>query len=229
MEKRLNIKEWAPEDRPREKMMRHGVSALTNAELLAILIGSGNAEESAVELMRKVMKQYHDNLNELGKCDIEQLCRFKGIGQAKAVSIMAALELGKRRRDEKVNEKTAIRCSKDIYQYFYRYMADLPIEECWVMMLNQAMKVIDSVKISAGGLSETSADVRCILREAILKRATAIALCHNHPSGSVKPSVGDEHLTERLEKSAQLMNIKLLDHVVLADGCYYSFADEGRL
>lgn len=226
---RLSINQWAEEDRPREKMLRHGASALSNAELLAILIGSGNAEDSAVELMRKVLKDCHDNLNELGKCGVEELCRYKGIGQAKAISILAASELGKRRRDEEARERVAIKCSEDIYRYFYPLMCDLPVEECWLLLLNRSMKVLDRVKISGGGLTETAVDIRCVLREALLKRATAMALCHNHPSGNVKPSSGDRHLTEQLKKSGEVMNIALIDHVVLADGHYYSFADEGCL
>ncbi len=229
MKERLSINQWAEEDRPREKMLLHGVAALSNAELLAILIGSGNAEESAVELMRKVLKDCHDNLNELGKCGVDELCHYKGIGPAKAISILAASELGKRRKEEDGREREVIRCSSDIYHYFYPFMCDLPVEECWLVLLNRSMKVIERMKISSGGLTETSVDVRCILREALLKRATAIALCHNHPSGNVNPSTGDIHLTDCLKKSADVMNIALIDHVVLTDGCYYSFADEGRL
>ncbi len=229
MKERLSINQWAEEDRPREKMLLHGVTALSNAELLAILIGSGNAEESAVELMRKILKDYHDNLNELGKCDVDELCHYKGIGQAKAISILAASELGKRRREESGIEREVVRCSRDIYQYFYPMMCDLPVEECWLLLLNHSMKVLDRIKISGGGLTETSVDIRCVLREALLKRATAIALCHNHPSGNVTPSSGDIRLTERLKKSGDVMNITLVDHVVLTDGSYYSFADEGCL
>lgn len=229
MKERLSINQWAEEDRPREKMLLHGVAALSNAELLAILIGSGNAEESAVELMRKILKDYHNNLNELGKCDVDELCRYKGIGRAKAISILAASELGKRRRDEDGRERDAITCSRDIYQYFYPLMCDLPVEECWLLLLNRSMKVLERVKISGGGLTETSVDIRCVLREALIKRATSIALCHNHPSGNTTPSSGDIRLTERLKKSAEVMNIALIDHVVLTDGSYYSFADEGYL
>lgn len=229
MSDKLNINQWAEEDRPREKMMIHGVSSLSNAELLAILIGSGNTEESAVDLMRKVLNDYHNNLNELGKATIEELCNYKGIGPAKAITILAASELGKRRKEEEVRERLQIRSSRDIYQFFYPLMCDLAIEECWVLLLNQACKVIDKVKISAGGLTATAVDVRCVLREALLRRATFIALCHNHPSGNVRPSRDDDHLTDRLNKACQTMEIRLLDHVVLTDGCFYSYADEGRI
>ena len=229
MTERLTITQWAEEDRPREKMMLHGVSALSNAELLAILIGSGNTEESAVELMRKVLADYSNSLNELGKASIDELCRYKGIGPAKAITILAASELGKRRREEKVEERTTILSSKDVYECFYPLMCDLPTEECWVLLLNQASKIIDKVKIGAGGLNATAVDVRCILREALLKRASSIALCHNHPSGSIRPSREDDRLTQQVNQASQCMNIRLVDHVILTDGAFYSYADEGRI
>jgi DNA repair protein RadC len=229
MAEKLNINQWAEEDRPREKMMLHGVSALSNAELLAILIGSGNTEDSAVELMRKVLNDYHNNLSELGKASIDELCRFKGIGPAKAITILAASELGKRRKEEGVEERRSILSSKDVYECFYPLMCDLPTEECWVLLLNQASKLIDKVKISAGGLSATAVDVRCILREALLKRASAIALCHNHPSGSIRPSLEDDLLTKQVAQASECMNIRFVDHVILTDGAFYSYADEGRI
>ena len=229
MAEKLNINQWAEEDRPREKMMLHGVSALSNAELLAILIGSGSTEDSAVELMRKVLNDYHNNLSELGKASIDELCRFKGIGPAKAITILAASELGKRRKEEGVEERRSILSSKDVYECLYPLMCDLPTEECWVLLLNQASKLIDKVKISAGGLSATAVDVRCILREALLKRASAIALCHNHPSGSIRPSREDDLLTKQVAQASECMNIRFVDHVILADGAFYSYADEGRI
>ena len=229
MAERLSINQWAEEDRPREKMMLHGVSALSNAELLAILIGSGNTEDSAVELMRKVLVDYHNNLAELGKASIDELCRFKGIGPAKAITILAASELGKRRKEEGAEERRVIVSSKDVYEYFYPLMCDLPTEECWVLLLNQASKVIDRVKISAGGLSATAVDVRCILREALMKRASSIVLCHNHPSGSIRPSKEDDYLTRQVSQAGECMNTRLVDHVILTDGAFYSYADEGRI
>lgn len=228
MAEKLTINHWAEEDRPREKMMLHGVTTLSDAELLAILIGSGNTEDSAVELMRKVLSDYHNNLNELGKTTVDELCRYKGIGPAKAITILAASELGKRRKEEEVERKTIL-SSRDVYQYFYPLMCDLPTEECWILLLNQASKVIDRTKISSGGLASTAVDVRCILREALLKRAVAMALCHNHPSGSIRPSAEDDRLTEHLGKAAKVMNITLIDHVILTDGKFYSYADEGRM
>ena len=229
MTEKLNINQWAEEDRPREKMMRLGVSALSNAELLAILIGSGNTEDSAVGLMRKVLKQYGDNLNELGKAGIDELGRFKGIGPAKAITILAASELGKRRQEMGTKIREVIRCSQDVYDYFYARMCDLAVEECWVLLLNQAAKVVDAVKISGGGLAATVVDIRCVLREALLKRASAMALCHNHPSGNAHPSQEDDRLTSQLKKASDVMNIHLVDHIVFTDGAYYSYADEGRI
>ena len=229
MSERLSINQWAEEDRPREKMMLHGVSALSNAELLAILIGSGNTEDSAVELMRKVLKDYRNNLSELGKASIDELCRYKGIGPAKAITILAASELGKRRKEEGVEERLTILSSKDVYECLHPLMCDLSIEECWVLLLNQASKLIDKVRISTGGLTATAVDVRCMLREALLKRASALALCHNHPSGNIRPSREDNLLTKRVEQACQYMNIRFVDHVILTDGAFYSYADEGRI
>lgn len=229
MTDKLNINQWAEEDRPREKMILHGAAALTNAELLAILIGSGNTEDTAVELMRKVLDGCRNSLSELGKCTVDDLCRYKGIGPAKAVTILAASELGKRRKEEEPARRKQIRCSTDIYDWFHPLMCDLPVEECWIMLLNQASKVIDTVRISRGGLASTQVDVRCILREALLKRATAFVLCHNHPSGNRTPSTDDDRLTQSVAVASKTMNIRLLDHLIVTDGGYYSYADEGRL
>ena len=226
---KLTINQWAEEDRPREKMMQHGAAALSNAELLAILIGSGNTEDSAVELMRKVLGDYRNSLSELGKTTIDELCRYKGIGPAKAITILAASEIGRRRLEEEPRERKRIRCSKDIYDVFYPLMCDLPVEECWVLLLNQSSKIIDRICISRGGLASTQVDVRCILREALLKRAVSMVLCHNHPSGNTSPSRDDDRLTEALRRAAEVMNIRLLDHLVITDGGYYSYCDEGRI
>lgn len=229
MNEKLNINQWAREDRPREKMMQHGAGALSNAELLAILIGSGSTEDTAVELTRKILDDCHNRLGELGKYTVDDLCRYKGIGPAKAVAILAASELGRRRREEEPSERKKIISSQDVYAFFHPLMCDLSIEECWVLLLNQAAKVIDAVKISQGGLVSTQVDVRCILREALLKRATSMILCHNHPSGNVRPSQDDDRLTHALREAGGTMNIRLLDHVVVSDGSYYSYGDEGRL
>lgn len=229
MNGKLNINQWAEEDRPREKMMLHGAGALSNAELLAILIGSGSTDESAVELMRKVLADYRNSLSELGKSGVEELCRYKGIGPAKAITLLAASELGRRRKEEGTLERLQIRSSEDIYRLFYPLMCDLPVEECWVLLLNQAGKVIDRIRISQGGLASTAVDIRCVLREALIRRAVSMVLCHNHPSGNLRPSREDDRLTESLRQAAVTVNLRLLDHVIVTDGKYYSYADEGRV
>lgn len=226
---KLNINQWAEEDRPREKMMQKGAEALSDAELLAILIGSGNTEESAVSLMQRVLASSGNDLNQLGKWEIRDFSRFKGFGPAKSLTIMAALELGKRRNLQERPERTIIRCSKDIYNLFHPLLCDLAQEEFWVLLMNQAARVIDKVRISRGGIDQTTADVRSILREALLQRATQIALIHNHPSGNPRPSTDDQRLTQLVQKGAQTMNIRLTDHVIVTDGRFFSFSDEGML
>lgn len=226
---KLCLNEWAEEDRPREKVLKNGIAILSNAELLALLIGSGNREETAVELMRRVLAECNNSLNELGKKSIDELCQFKGIGTVKAIILSAASELGKRRKKEEPTERQGISCSKDIYEYFYPLLCDLPHEECWILLLNQSHKIIDRNKISTGGIAETSVDIRCILREAIVKRAVSVALCHNHPSGNPRPSNHDDLLTYQLKKAARIMNIHLIDHVIITDTTYYSYADEGKI
>lgn len=226
---KLNLKEWAEEDRPREKMLSKGAGVLSDAELLAILIGSGNTQETAVELTRRILVSCNNNLNELGKKSISDLCAFCGIGTAKAVSITAALELGKRRKQSDIQERPQITCSKDIYELFHPLLCDLPTEEFWAIFLNQSHKIIGRTRISSGGITETSADVRSILREALLKRATSLILCHNHPSGNIRPSAADNRLTEKVRQAARTMDITLCDHLIICDGNYYSYADEGIL
>ncbi len=226
---KLKINQWAEEDRPREKMVAHGAEMLTDAELLAILIGSGSPEDTAVELMRRVLASCGNNLNELGKMSIERLCQFKGIGPAKAITVMAACELGRRRKLAEVEERFQPRSSKDLYEYFHPKMCDLPVEECWVMLLNAASKVIKCVRLSVGGIASTLVDVRLVMREALISRATSIVLCHNHPSGSVRPSRQDDQLTTQLARAAETMNIRLMDHLIVTDGKYYSYSDEGRI
>ena len=193
MEK-LTINQWAEEDRPREKMMLKGAEALSDAELLAILIGSGNTEESAVSLMQRVLSTCGNDLNQLGKWEVQDFSSFK-----------------------------------DIYEIFHPLLCDLAHEEFWVLLLNQASRVIDKSRISRGGIDQTTADVRSILREALIQRATQIALIHNHPSGSPRPSTDDQRLTQLVQKGAQTMNIRLIDHVIVTDGKYYSFNDEGMI
>lgn len=226
---KLNLKQWAKEDRPREKMKQMGAKALTNAELLAILIHTGNTEDSVVALTQKVMASCRNSLSELGKLSVGELCSFKGIGEAKAISILAACELGRRRREEKPLSRPQIRMSSDIYDYFYPIMADLQVEECHVLLVNQSAKVLDCMRISQGGLSSAPVDIRCVLRAALDHRATAIALCHNHPSGSAIPSRQDDELTQSLARACRAVDITMLDHVIFTDGGYYSYADKGRL
>lgn len=226
---KLNINQWAEEDRPREKMMLKGASALSDAELLAILIGSGNQEESAVALMQRVLQTCHNDLSALSKWELRDFKQFKGLGEAKSISILAALELGRRRSDAKGLERTSIRSSADIFEIFHPLMRDLPTEEFWILLLNQANKVIDKVCISKGGIDQTAVDVRLILREALLQRATQIILIHNHPSGNIRPSKEDRNLTQAVKKSAEAMNIRLTDHVIVADGAFFSFNDEGLM
>lgn len=227
MEK-LTINRWAEEDRPREKMTSKGAQALSNAELLAILIGSGSDEDSAVGLMQKVLAAYDNSLDRVGRLSVGELCQFKGIGPAKAVTILAACELGRRRAVEQP-ERRQVRSAKQVYDYFYPTMRDLPVEECHVLLLNQSAVVIDSVRIGMGGLTETVVDIRVILREALLKRATSLILCHNHPSGNLRPSAHDDRLTRQVQEAARLLNLTLADHVIFTDNGYYSYADEGRL
>lgn len=226
---KLNINQWAEEDRPREKMMLKGASTLSDAELLAILIGSGNQEESAVALMQRVLQSCHNDLSALSKWELRDFKQFKGLGEAKSISIMAALELGRRRSDAKGLERVCVRSSADIFDIFHPLMRDLPTEEFWILLLNQANKVIDKVCISKGGIDQTAVDVRLILREALLQRATQIVLIHNHPSGNIRPSREDRNLTQAVKKSAEAMNIRLTDHVIVADGAFFSFNDEGLM
>jgi len=226
---KLSISQWAKEDRPREKMMEKGAAALSDAELLAILIGSGNTEETAVGLMKRMLASCGNNLNSLAKWELSDYSRFKGMGPAKSITIMAALELGKRRKLQAAEEKPQITCSKDIYELFQPLMCDQDHEEFWVLLLNQAMRQIDKVRISAGGIDGTYADVRTILREALLQRATQIAVVHNHPSGNNRPSQPDKALTEHIRKAADAMNIRLIDHLIVCEDNYYSFADEALL
>ncbi|NCC10674.1 MAG: JAB domain-containing protein [Bacteroidia bacterium] len=226
---KLSINHWAVEDRPREKMMEKGAAALSDAELLAILIGSGNTEESAVELMKRLLQGCDNNLNSLAKWEVPDFSCFKGMGPAKSITIMAALELGKRRNLQTAKERDQIRCSKDIYHLFQPLMCDLDREEFWVLLLNQGNRLIDKVRISTGGIDGTYADVRFILREALLHRATQIAVAHNHPSGNAHPSSEDRSLTQHIQQGAKTMNIRLIDHLVVCEDSYFSFADEGML
>lgn len=226
----MKIKEWAEEDRPREKMLLKGVASLSDAELLAILINSGNTKETAVQLSQRILNSVENNLNTLGKLSIHDLTSgFRGIGEAKAITILAAMELGKRRGATEPVQRNRVLHSRDSYLLFYPLLCDLPYEELWIALTNRSAKVIQKIKISQGGTSETSADLRLILKAAVNALASGIILCHNHPSGNIQPSTQDDLLTKNLQKAARLMEINLLDHIVLCDGKYYSYADEGKL
>ena len=226
---RLRIKDWAIEDRPREKMLLKGVASLSEAELLAILIRSGNTKETVVQLSQRILNAVSNNLSELGKLSVKDLTAYKGIGAAKAVTIVAAMELARRKSVAKPAKREVIRSSREAFAVFYPVLCDLRHEELWIALINQAGKVIEKEKISQGGIEKTVADMRHILKPAIHSLCSGIILCHNHPSGNIQPSRDDDVLTSNLEKAAKLMNIKLLDHIILYDQTYYSYADEGRI
>ena len=229
METKLNINQWAEEDRPREKMERLGAEALSDAELLAILVGSGSTKEDAVSLMKRILSDCNNNLNTLGKLTIRDLCQYNGIGPAKAITIMAACELGKRRQLEKAEERPELSTATRIYNHMHPVMQDMDVEEFWVLYLNQAHRLIKKTRISHGGISEVSVDVRIIIREAVLSNATIIVACHNHPSGSIRPSRQDDALTQQLKRACDVMRLYLMDHVIVADGQYFSYHEEGKL
>ena len=228
MEK-LNINQWAEEDRPREKMASLGTEALSNAELLAILIGSGSTKESAVELMKRILTDCNNSLNTLGKKAIHELCAYNGIGEAKAISILAACELGKRRQMESPEERPDLGTATRIYNYMHPMMQDLDVEEFWVLLLNQNYRLIKKVRISRGGITETPVDVRIIMKEAVLANCTILAICHNHPSGNLSPSRYDNELTKDIKRACELMRIHFLDHVIITDGQYYSYHELGKV
>ena len=226
---RLSINEWAEEDRPREKLQALGAECLSNAELLAILIGSGSTDESAVALMKRIMNDCSNNLNTLGKMSIRELTAYKGMGPAKAITILAACELGKRRQKTQVEERRRLSSPQDIYEYMHPTMQDLDVEEAWVLLLNQGFRLIKPVRLSHGGISETAVDIRLIMKEAIVNNATVIALCHNHPSNNLFPSRNDDNLTRNVKKACETIRIHFLDHVIVTDGAYYSYSEKGRL
>lgn len=226
---KLTITDWAEEDRPRERLERLGAESLSNAELLTILIGSGTPQVSAVDLMKNVLASCHNNLNTLGKMTIRDLEAFKGIGPAKAITILAACELGKRRAREKAEERTDLGSATAIYNLMHPKMQDLDVEEFHILLMNQHFKLIREVRISHGGITETAVDIRVIMREAILNNTTVLAACHNHPSGNTHPSRQDDQLTERIRKACDIMRIYFLDHVIVTDGSYYSYREQGKL
>jgi DNA repair protein RadC len=229
--KRLAINFWAEGDRPREKMLAQGRRSLSDAELIAILIGSGSKEESAVELSRRILAQSENDLNKLAMLSIKDLTNgnFKGIGAAKAVSIIAALELGRRRKDSGYPEQFQITSSKDVFQIMFPLYEDLNHEEFWLVLLNTANKVIGKSMLSKGGRAGTVVDVKILFEEVLSYKATSVILTHNHPSGNLKPSNEDRILTKRISEAGKLLDIKILDHLIFANAGYYSFSDEGDL
>ena len=228
-EEKINIKSWAEEDRPREKMMLSGRSALSDAELLAILIGSGNREETAVDLSRRILTFYQNNLNELARAGLNDLLKFKGIGESKAVHILAAMELGRRRNFSAESKKEKISCSRDLFEYIRARFADLQHEEFRVIYLNRGNLVVKEELISKGGISGTVVDARLVFRSALDCLASSVVLCHNHPSGNLRPSDADISLTKKLREGGKMLEVQVLDHLILAGNSYFSFADEGLM
>lgn len=226
---KLSITEWDETDRPREKLRDRGPAALTDAELLGILIGSGTPKETAVDLMKRILHDCDNNLNTLGKMTLPQLMAYKGIGEAKAITIMAACELGKRRAVAEPAKREKMDSASAVYNYMHAKMQDLDVEEFWILLMNQNYKLIKAVMVGRGGISETTADVRIMMREALLNNATVLAACHNHPSNNPRPSRMDDQLTERIRKACDTMRIYFLDHVIVCDGVYYSYREQGRL
>jgi DNA repair protein RadC len=228
--KHLTIREWSEDDRPREKMMKKTVAALSDAELLAIIIGTGNKNESAVDLARKILGACHNNINELAHLTISNLCSmFKGIGKAKAITIIAALELGKRRKTNELTKRKKISSSLDLLELFEHHLLDLHHEEFWIALLDGANKVIETKRLSQGGSQNTVVDIPIILKYALEKSAIAVAVAHNHPSGQNHPSREDEKVTQHIRSGCEAVGLRFLDHIIVARGKYYSFCDEGKI
>ncbi|MCE1201238.1 MAG: DNA repair protein RadC [Bacteroidia bacterium] len=224
---KTSIKHWSDADKPREKMLLKGKDSLSDAELIAILIGSGNRKESAVELSRRILRSASDNLAELSRLSVNDLMKFQGIGDAKAITIVAALELGKRRRSAEIIQRKSIRSSKEAFESVYALASDLSYEKFWIILLDQAQQILRIVEISEGGITGTVADPKKIFRLALETGATNLILCHNHPSGQLKPSQADTHLTQKIFSAGKLLDINVLDHIIVGRDDYFSFADNG--
>lgn len=227
--KHQGIKAWSEEDRPREKMLAKGNQALTSSELIAILIGSGTKNESAVEVAQKLLKAANNDLNQLGQFSIQKISQTNGIGQAKAISIAAALELGRRRKSTEAPKRPKLTSSEEVHEFMAPYMEDLDHEQFYLLLLNRANEVLDTIDISKGGVSGTVVDPKLVFKKAVEYPASSIIICHNHPSGTCKPSEADISLTNQLSNAGSYLDIKLLDHLIFAGKNYYSFADNGRL
>lgn len=225
----LSIKNWATDDRPREKLLAKGVKSLSDAELLAILIGSGTKEVSAVELGRSILAGSENSLAQLAKKSIADLMKMKGIGEAKAISIVAALELGMRRKSTEDVKKPKVTSSREAFEFIHSFISDITHEEFWVLFLNRSNRIIDKYKLSQGGISGTVIDVRLVLKKAIELLASSLILCHNHPSGNLQPSDNDKKITDKIKNASLQMDIKLLDHLIVFDNTYFSFSDEGLM
>ncbi len=225
----FSIKNWSEDDRPREKLLQKGKSALSNAELIAILIGSGSRNESAVALSKRILASVELNLNELGRLDISDLTKFKGIGEAKAISIIAALELGRRRRGEEALEKKKITSSSSVFELMQPIIGELPHEEFWIVYLNNSNKVLQKLQLSKGGITGTLVDSRLVLKTALQLGAVGLILAHNHPSGTLKPSLADKNITQKLKAAGESLDIKVLDHLIITEKSYFSFADKNLL
>ncbi|MCO6476130.1 MAG: DNA repair protein RadC [Phaeodactylibacter sp.] len=226
----VGIKSWAEEDRPREKLLMKGKGSLSDAELLAILLGSGSREESAVGLAQNILRSVNNNLNELGKCSVAELRKFKGVGEAKAIAIVAAMEVGRRRQLSRIQEKPQVACSRDAFNAIAPLLMDLPHEEFWILLLNRANRVLGREQVSQGGVAGTVVDAKIVFRTAIEGRGiTSIILCHNHPSGNLNPSQADIDLTRKLKKAGEVVDVLVVDHLIIGEGGYYSFADEGLI
>ncbi|HET6227201.1 MAG TPA: DNA repair protein RadC [Bacteroidia bacterium] len=225
----VNIKSWAREDRPREKLLDKGRHLLSEAELIAILIGSGTKEETAVELSKRILVNVNNNLHELSKLSVQELMKFKGIGEAKALSIVAALELGRRRKEKEAVKRDKVTASKDVYDIMKPHLVDLPHEEFWLLMLNRGNFVIKKELISRGGVAGTVVDTKIIFKTAVDHYASSIIICHNHPSGNLKPSEADIKVTKSIKEAGKIMEIPLLDHLIITEDSYYSFGDEGQI
>jgi DNA repair protein RadC len=225
----FSIKNWSQDDQPREKLRDKGKAVLSDAELVAILIGSGNREESAVDLCKRILASVDNNLNALGKLSINQLMEFKGIGEAKAITIAAALELGRRRRSEDEVMLDKVESSHSVYKVMQPILGELPHEEFWILYLNNSNKIIHKNQLSKGGITGTLVDVRLVLKNALDVGAVALILCHNHPSGTLMPSEADREITQKLKTAAQSLDISVLDHLIITEKAYFSFADEGIL
>ncbi len=223
------ITSWAEDDRPREKLTRIGAENLSNAELLAILIGSGNTNESAVDLMKRILKDCDNNLGTLGRKSISELSQYNGIGEAKAISILAACELGKRREHEDKLERLDLSTPDNIYAHLLPKIRDLDVEEAYVVLMNNNYKHIKTVRLSHGGITETAVDVRVIIKEAVLCNATIVALAHNHPSGNIHPSGYDDQITRQVKSACDAMRLHFADHIIVTDGAYYSYHESGKL